>query len=156
MDPQSPDSPGVVALPPVIFLLALAAGGVLELFFPLNLLPAGVQYAVGGALILLSALPMPFVMRSFRRAGTPMDVRKAATRLVTGGPYRFSRNPAYLSMTLLYLGISVAADSLWMVLLALPLLVVMHYGVILREERYLEAEFGEAYRDYKRAVRRWF
>lgn len=156
MEQQKSDSPGVIALPPVIYLLALGAGGVMELFYPASLLPAAVQYTVGGILIVLSAVPMPFVMRRFRKAGTSMDVRKPDSSLITGGPFRYSRNPAYLSMTLLYLGISVAADSLWMLLMVIPLLGVMHYGVIRREERYLEAEFGEAYRDYKRAVRRWF
>jgi protein-S-isoprenylcysteine O-methyltransferase Ste14 len=77
------------------------------------------------------------------------------TALVTGGPYRISRNPIYLALTLVYLGLALAWGSLWPVVLLAPLLIVMRYGVIGREERYLEARFGDAYRAYRAAVRRW-
>jgi len=149
------DAPGVVALPPLIYLAFLAAGIVLDRLFPVELLPDALQYPLGIALMAIAALVMPFVLRRFRKAGTSLDVRKPTSALVTGGPYRFSRNPAYLSLTLLYAGIGVAADSLWIVGLLVPVLAVMQYGVILREERYLERKFGEDYLRYKRSVRRW-
>ncbi len=77
------------------------------------------------------------------------------TRIITTGPYRFSRNPSYVSLTMLYLGIAIAADSVWVLAGLIPTLVVMHYGVILREEEYLEAKFGQEYLRYKRSVPRW-
>ena len=82
-------------------------------------------------------------------------MRKPATALATAGPYRVSRNPIYLALTLFYLGVGLAAGSLWVVVLAGPALLVMHLGVVRREERYLERRFGAAYLDYARRVRRW-
>ena len=76
--------------------------------------------------------------------------------IVTEGPLRFSRNPLYLSLLGMYLGITLLFNALWPLLLVVPLLIVTHYGIIRREERYLEAKFGDPYRAYKARVRRWF
>ncbi|NQV80212.1 MAG: isoprenylcysteine carboxylmethyltransferase family protein, partial [Alphaproteobacteria bacterium] len=91
----------------------------------------------------------------FRRAGTAVQPYKPSTTVVTDGVYRFSRNPIYLGLTAFYLGLAFAVNSGWAILLLPLVLVVMHYGVIAREERYLEGKFGAAYRDYKNRVRRW-
>ena len=155
MQGNGKDAPEVIALPPLIYLAFLAAGILLDYIFPVAVLPDRLQYPMGLALIAAAAIAMPFVLHRFRKAGTSFDVRKPTSALVTGGPYRFSRNPGYLSLTLLYAGIGVAADSLWIVGLLVPVLAVMHCGVILREERYLERKFGEDYLRYKRSVRRW-
>ena len=77
------------------------------------------------------------------------------TALVVDGIYGRTRNPLYLGMILVYLGLSVAAGSLWAIVLVVPLLWVINVGVIAREERYLERKFGDAYRAYKGRVRRW-
>ena len=75
--------------------------------------------------------------------------------LVTGGIYRHTRNPLYVALALVYAGIAVAADSLWALMFLAPCLGVIRYGVIAREEAYLERKFGEEYRRFKSAVRRW-
>lgn len=75
--------------------------------------------------------------------------------LATGGPFRLSRNPIYLAMTAMYLGIAFLGNSWWPLLLLPPLLVVMHWGVVLREERHLAKQFGEGYGRYKSTTRRW-
>ncbi len=98
---------------------------------------------------------MPPVLRRFRRAGTTFDVRKAASVLITDGPYRFSRNPSYVSLTLLYLGIGFLLNNGWILLLVVPVLLVMNLWVVRKEERHLETKFGEDYLRYKAAVRRW-
>lgn len=90
-----------------------------------------------------------------RRAGTNVDPREPTTAIVTGGPYRFTRNPLYVSMTLMYTGISALANALWPMLLLPGVLAVMNKGVIEREERYLERKFGDEYLRYKAGVRRW-
>ncbi|MFQ5931347.1 MAG: methyltransferase family protein [Nitrospiraceae bacterium] len=149
------DAPGVIAVPPVIYVGFLAVGIGLDALFPAAVLPPWVQYPVGFALMAAAALVMPFVLREFRKAETSFDVRKPASGLVTSGPYRVSRNPGYLALSLLYTGIAIAVDSPWILGMLIPTLVVMHSGVILREERYLEQKFGEDYRRYKRSVRRW-
>ena len=155
MNHSKVDAPGVITVPPLIYLVALAIGIALEYLFPVDILPAGVQYPLAVTLIALSGLIMPFVLLQFRNAGTNFDVRKPATTILTEGPFRVSRNPSYLSLSLVYVGIGIAADSFWILGMLIPTLVVMHYGVILREEQYLESKFGEEYLQYKRSVRRW-
>jgi protein-S-isoprenylcysteine O-methyltransferase Ste14 len=90
-----------------------------------------------------------------KRAGTNVDPREPTTAIVTGGPYRFTRNPLYLSMTLVYAGITALANALPAALLLPAVLAFMRRGVIEREERYLERKFGDEYMDYKARVRRW-
>jgi len=84
-----------------------------------------------------------------------MDPVLPTTAIVTSGPFRFSRNPLYLALTLLYFGLSVAVNSWWGIVVLVPLLIIMHRGVVLREERYLERKFGETYRRYRSKVRRY-
>ena len=82
-------------------------------------------------------------------------MRKPATTLIKDGPYRYSRNPGYLALTLLYLGVVFLVESVWAGVLLIPVLVVMTYAVIKKEEAHLESVFGEEYRQYKSQVRRW-
>jgi protein-S-isoprenylcysteine O-methyltransferase Ste14 len=98
---------------------------------------------------------MTVAVRQFRAAGTNVETPKPATTIVTHGIYRLSRNPMYVSLTLLQAAIGVAAGSLWIVTLLAPTLAVMRYGVIAREERYMERKFGAPYLAYKASVRRW-
>ncbi len=153
------DTPGVVARPPLLYLAFLAVGLGLDYLWPVPLVPGGlpnaVQYALGAVLLSLGVGLMAACMRRLRRAGTPVETWKPTTALVSDGPFRFSRNPIYVALTLMYAGIGVAADALWAFVLLVPLLVIMHVGVVVREERYLEGKFGEAYRRYRDSVRRW-
>jgi protein-S-isoprenylcysteine O-methyltransferase Ste14 len=90
-----------------------------------------------------------------RRAHTNVDPTQPATALVVEGPFMLTRNPLYLSLTLLYTGITILVNTLWAMLLLPVILVVMRWGVIDREERYLERKFGERYLRYKASVHRW-
>ncbi len=155
MNADKGSAPGVIALPPVVYAPFLAMGIVLDFLFPVPVLPNRVQYAAGFAVMALSGLIIPFVLLEFRKARTDFNPRKPTTTIITTGPYRFSRNPSYLVLTLLCVGIGIAADNIWILGLLIPAIVVMHYGVIVREERYLENKFGEEYLRYKRSVRRW-
>jgi len=110
----------------------------------------GMMLAVAGIGIMLTAANM------FRAAGTEVKPWKASSLLVTDRVYRWTRNPMYLGMTLIYAGVALWFDSLVALLLLPPLVYFIQQEVILREERYLEARFGQAYRDYKAGVRRWF
>lgn len=149
------DVPGVVAPPPLILLGFLLAGLALDWIRPLPLLPAAAQYAIGGVLVALASAFAFSAIACFLRAGTNVPTRRPATALVTGGPYRFSRNPIYTGMILLLLGIGAMVDSVWIVAMAAPFALVIRYGVIAREERYLEAKFGDSYRTFRNSVRRW-
>jgi len=74
---------------------------------------------------------------------------------VVTGPFRLSRNPLYLALTLMYVGLALLANALWVLVLLMPLLFMVHFGVVRREERYLERKFGDAYRAYRSRVRRY-
>ncbi len=91
-----------------------------------------------------------------RRAGTPVNPRQTTQKLLTTGVFRFSRNPLYVSLTMIYLGIAMVLSNLWLIVLVVPLLGLMHFGVIRREEEYLTQKFGAEYSDYQHRVRRWF
>ena len=149
------DTAGVIAPPPLIYLAFGLIGFGADALWPAAVLPQGPQYAAGtGAIVLGLALGFAAV-HQFRRHNTSFKPHEPSTALITGGPYRYSRNPIYLALSLLYAGIGIAADSPWVVALLVPLLVVLHYGVIIREERYLERKFGDDYRRYKATGRRW-
>jgi protein-S-isoprenylcysteine O-methyltransferase Ste14 len=153
----APDVAGVIALPPLIFLGFLAAATVLEAIVPL---PIPVAHSLASYLAGVALAAGGFVMiaigtRRFAAAGTNIPPTLPTTALVVDGIYGRTRNPLYLGTTLIYLGLSVAAGSLWAIGLLLPLLWVINVGVVKREERYLERKFGDAYRDYKARVRRW-
>jgi protein-S-isoprenylcysteine O-methyltransferase Ste14 len=149
------DAPGVIAPPPFIFLAGLAVGFGLEVLLPGTSIPDALAWILGGALVLVGLALLGSFVGAFRREHTPVDPYSATTAIVTDGPYRFTRNPGYLGMALVYIGIAVLSQALWM-LLPLPVaLAIVDRGVIEREERYLEGKFGQEYVDYKRRVRRW-
>lgn len=153
---MSAEVAGPVALPPpVVYVAALLLGLELEYFWPISPLPESPAHVIGALLVVASVLIVPFAFLKFRRAGTPFNVRKPATALVTDGPYRYSRNPGYVALTLFYLGIALLLRNVWVLLMAAPALVVMDLWVVRSEERHLEERFGQEYASYKRSVRRW-
>src|SRR4051794_688692 len=149
------DTAGVVAPPPLIYLGGLILGFVLEVLLPGVDLPAWLEWGIGALLVVAGLGLLLWFNPLFSRKGTAVEPWKPTTAIVTTGPYRFTRNPAYLGMALTYVGIAALSSAVW-VLLPLPVvLAVIDRGVILREERYLERKFGEEYLAYKRSVRRW-
>ena len=151
----TPDNPGVVAPPPLIYAGALAIGLLANRLFPIPFLPRGLSRVLGWLLIVGGFAIGTLGFREMKRAGTNVDPREPTTAIVTGGPYRFTRNPLYLSMTLIYSGITALFNALPAALLLLVVLRIMRRGVIEREERYLEGKFGDEYLNYKAQVRRW-
>ena len=149
------DKPGVIAPPPVLYGGALAVGAGLDWLIPLPLLAPGAGQAPGVVLILAGLALALWCVLLFRRAGTAVEPYKPSTAIVSSGPYRFSRNPIYVALTAVSVGIGLWANSAWMLGLLLPTLVIMRIAVIGPEERYLEAKFGAEYLDYKARVRRW-
>ncbi len=156
METESRDRAGVIAPPPFIYLVALAIGLLVHWLYPVQVLPT--PFAIGiGLLSIAAAGPIVIsALRVFSRAKTTFfDFRKPTSAIVTNGPFRFSRNPGYVSLTLLSLGIGFLVNSFWVLIMVVPAVIVIHFGVIRREERYLEAKFGDEYREYKTTVRRW-
>ena len=149
------DNPGVIAPPPLIYAGALLAGLLANRRYHIPFLPRRVARTLGW-LLLACGLGVGFLgEREMRRAETNVDPYKPATTIVTGGPFRYTRNPLYLSMTLIYGGISALANALPAALLLPVVLRLMQRGVIEREERYLESKFGDEYIEYKGKVPRW-
>jgi protein-S-isoprenylcysteine O-methyltransferase Ste14 len=155
MTDEGRNGPGVVAPPPLIYLAGLAIGFVLEAVLPSASVPAVVAWPVGGALLVAGVALARSFFRALSGAGTPISPYSETTTLVTRGPYRLSRNPGYLGMALAFAGIAVLSGALWVLVPLVPVLIVVDRGVIAREERYLEARFGEEYRRYKAGTRRW-
>jgi protein-S-isoprenylcysteine O-methyltransferase Ste14 len=149
------DTAGVVVRPPVLYLGSLIAGGLLDLVFPAPLPEHALRLPAAGLLLVVGVALLIVCFRRFTAAGTNVPTWLPTTALVISGPYRFSRNPIYVALTLAYLGLALGYGSWWPLVLLAPLLIVMRYGVIGREERYLEARFGDAYRAYRSSVRRW-
>ncbi|WP_088347002.1 MULTISPECIES: isoprenylcysteine carboxylmethyltransferase family protein [Rhodomicrobium] len=157
--PRTPvrDHSGVVAPPPLIYFGVLALGltagwaaGEPGIGLPLLWrLALGAIFAVPGIMLIVSA------SHRFQDAGTNVEPWRPSTALVTAGVYRFTRNPIYVGMALVYIGLCIFADSLVAIAWLPAALLIVHHGVIRREERYLEAKFGEAYLAYKGSVRRW-
>ncbi len=153
--PCPTDTPGVIGPPPLIYLGTLAIGFGLDAMIGSASMPSTVALPVGAASIIAGAGLFGSFREAFRRGGTPIDPYTPSQAFVTDGPYRLTRNPAYLGMALTYAGIAVAANAPW-ALAPLPIAIaVVDRGVIAREERYLERRFGTPYVEYKRRVRRW-
>lgn len=149
------DSPDVIARPPRILLAFLAAGFVIDQFMTAPFLYEPVQYLGGAGLLIGGVALMASAMRRFRTSGTAVETWRATTSIVAEGPYAGTRNPIYVAMLLLYVGVGVIANAPAVVALLPVLFAVLHFGVVLREEDYLECKFGESYLTYKQAVPRW-
>ena len=151
------DTAGVIAAPPLLFGAALVVALLLHAMHPIRMLPAGngPLRLAGAALVVLGLMLSIAVVRVFGRAGTQVSPYRRTTRFVSTGPYRYTRNPDYIGQTLTYAGIAMVANSWWPVFLLPVVLYLVQRGVVRREERYLEAKFGQEYRDYMTSVPRW-
>ena len=149
------DTARPVVPPPVVYLGALVIGLLLEVVFPPPALSGWIPEAIGVVLVAIGLVGAVSAIATMRRTGeSPIPTAPTRT-LVVNGPFQFTRNPIYLSFTLLQLGIGMWANSAWVVGMLIPTLVLMSYGVIAREERYMAQKFGEEYLRYTAAVRRW-
>lgn len=149
------DNAGVVAPAPVIYGAAFALGLAAEFTLPTVPLPRTVLLWLGIVIVVFSIPIAVSAFKALARARTAFDARKPTSTIVSDGAFRYSRNPTYLSLTLLYIGLSLVLGSHWVLFMVLPAVALTQWGVVAREERYLEAKFGEEYRRYKAKVYRW-
>jgi protein-S-isoprenylcysteine O-methyltransferase Ste14 len=153
------DTAGVIAPPPLLALATVAIGLVMDWQFPLfvlgNFFSWTVRLTLGGALISAGGGLAMVAERSFRGVGTNVPPWKPTLALATGGIYKWLRNPMYVGVGLMVAGIGIAIGSDWTLILIVPAAWLFHQGVVLREERYLEAKFGDDYRRYKASVPRY-
>jgi protein-S-isoprenylcysteine O-methyltransferase Ste14 len=149
------DNPGIRLPPPLIYVVPLILGRILDRRRHVPFLPRGVARGLGFSLLGGGAVLNGWFLRTIRNTDVPIRTDKPVPRLITEGPFRYSRNPSYLALAMIYAGIASVRNSLWAILL-LPLVVmVIQREVIGREERYLERAFGEEYLAYRAQVRRW-
>jgi protein-S-isoprenylcysteine O-methyltransferase Ste14 len=157
-DENSSDNPGVIAFPPLIWLVG-AVISVLVHFFVIQV-PIMMSYSIclvcGIVLVILAPTLALSALVTFKKAGTNVNPSEPALTIVRGGPFRFTRNPMYLALCLLQVGLGFFLNDWITLLFVVPLALLLHYGVVLREEKYLTAKFGEPYLQLKRDVRRWF
>jgi len=152
------DRPGVIAFPPLIWLVIVVASLLVHFFagsVAMSIFPRVVSILSGIVLVIIGpllAIPAALAMKA---AGTNVHPSQPTTTIVRRGPYRFTRNPMYLALCLLQIALGFFLNDWITLLFVIPLALILHFGVILREERYLEAKFGEQYLALKRSVRRW-
>jgi protein-S-isoprenylcysteine O-methyltransferase Ste14 len=152
------ETAAVIARPGLLFVATLLLGLASDRLLPRPFAVPGtdpVRRLAGGSVVLVGLTLAATGIRSFSRTATPVRSKQPTRVLVTTGIYGWTRNPIHLGMLLIYGGIGIAAPSPWTLILMLPLAVTIRYGVVGREEAYLERRFGHAYRDYRARVRRW-
>jgi protein-S-isoprenylcysteine O-methyltransferase Ste14 len=149
------DTPGIRVPPPLLYLLPLALGLLLDRRLHIPFLPHRVARILGWPLVGGGVALSGWAIRTMRNAETTMRTDKPVSTLIQEGPFRYTRNPLYLSDAMIYAGIAVLRNSLWAIVLLPLVLLVIQREVIGREEGYLERTFGEEYLDYKARVRRW-
>jgi protein-S-isoprenylcysteine O-methyltransferase Ste14 len=153
---DSKDTAHVIVRPPLAWGLAVIAGLALNWLLPLAFLPADLPAGWLGATVFVLALALAIgAIVTMTRAGSNVPTNRPTTTIVEKGPYRFTRNPIYLSMFLGLIGLSLAFDNPWLLMALVPFALVIRYGVVAREEAYLERKFGDVYRGYRSRVRRW-
>lgn len=157
-EPTDVRSPAVNFPPPLLFVIAIASGWAVEKKIPVplsSLTSISTPPIVNWVLIIAGQSLMVWGLVTFRLARTAVYPNQPATELVATGPYRFSRNPMYVGLTIMTAGVGLLADNIWILMLLPVALTVISSFVIQREETYLQHEFGAAYKDYQKRVRRW-
>jgi protein-S-isoprenylcysteine O-methyltransferase Ste14 len=152
------ERPNSLPLPPIIFLAAIAVSFFLGVFIPLPWFRqplSGIFLAIGWLMIVAFVALNIAAYRVMRRAGTTVRPDRGTDHLVTDGPFCFTRNPLYLAGTILILGIGLVSGVAWYLVLAIFAAFAVQRFAIEREEKHLQARFGESYQDYAERVRRW-
>ena len=145
-----------IAFPPLIWLVSVVVSALVHFFvIRLPIMSYSACLVCGIVLVILAPTLALSALRTMKAAGTNVHPSEPALTIVRGGPFRFTRNPMYLALCLLQLALGFFLNDWITLLFVVPLALILHYGVVLREERYLTAKFGEPYLQYKREVRRW-
>lgn len=153
---EAKDAPDILVLPPVLVGGTLLIGTALHYrIWPVEPLPIVLSRVAGVTLFIGSGVLAHLAHLAMKRVGTNVFPTQPTLALATDGPYRYSRNPLYIAAIGVYLGVTLWVDSLVLLILLVPMVVVLHIGIVLREERYLSAKFGQSYEAYRSAVRRW-
>ena len=154
---ESRDRAVVIAPPPLLTVISIGMGIAIEYFKPLPLVPGlgHVRIAAAAALVLIAVVCVASAIRQFMRHNEHPSPYKPTGTIMDSGIYSRTRNPIYVGFLIIVLAVAVAMNSAWLLLSFVVLALVLHFGVVKPEERYLSAKFGSTYDDYRRRVRRW-
>jgi len=153
---RTADTAQVIIRPPLAWGLAVIAGLALNWLVPLPFLPADLPAGRLGAMVFVLAVALfAWAIVTITRAGSNVPTNRPTTTIVEAGPYRFTRNPVYLGMFLGLIGLAIAFDNLWLLIMLVPFALVIRYAVVAREEAYLERKCSDIYHGYRSRVRRW-
>lgn len=152
------DVANVIARPPLIVLVTILAAFVLDYLYPAGHMArsaSSLRYLAGGIAMLTGIVLLGAASNEMRKEGTSIPTWEPTLAIATGGIYARSRNPIYLSFVIMMIGIGLLFSSDWIFVLLVPFVVLMHFGVIRREEEYLLARFGTPYANYMQRVPRY-
>ena len=149
------DNPGVIAFPPLIWLVNAVISVVVHLLIRVPIMRYWICLVCWIVFIILAPTLALSALRTMKAAGTNVHPSEPALVIVRDGPFRFTRNPMYLALCFLQVALGFFLNDWITLLFVVPLALILHYGVVVREERYLATKFGEPYLQYKREVRRW-
>jgi protein-S-isoprenylcysteine O-methyltransferase Ste14 len=149
------DNAGVRFPPPFVYALGLLVGAGLSKLVPLTIIKSGWHAVIAWVLLVATLAIFIPAFATFAQTRTPLAPNKPVNQLFESGIYSITRNPLYVALALLYLSISFAANSLWMLVLLIPVMVYIDIGVVRKEEQYLNRRFGAEYLTYQKRVRRW-
>jgi len=142
----------------VVFGIMLALGLALDWLCPFYFgwqADSAWRHLIGAPLLLLGGAMIIQAKGELERNDQPSEPGAPTQRVVTGGAFKYSRNPLYMGLVIAFIGLAAALDKPWLLILTPVAMLVTTRFLILPEERYLEAKFGDEYRRYKRKVRRW-
>lgn len=149
------DHAGVLAPPPVLYFALAGLAWLLDWYWPWTAMQRQWSWGLAGVLSVLALGLATWAGRVMQKAGTNIQPHKPVLALVREGPYRWTRNPMYMALCTMMVVWGLVLNSVWGCVMVIPLWLLLHFGVVLREERYLEAKFGERYVIWKKTVRRW-
>lgn len=151
------DRAAIIAPPPLLTVVSIGIGIAIEYFKPFPLVPrlGHVRIAIAAVLVLIAAVCVVSAIRQFMRHNEHPSPYKPTGTIIDSGVYSRTRNPIYVGFLMIVLAVAIAINSAWLVLSFVALALVLHFGVVKPEERYLSAKFGSTYDEYRRRVRRW-
>jgi protein-S-isoprenylcysteine O-methyltransferase Ste14 len=155
MSKVNSDAPDVKIIPPLVYLAGIVVGLLVSVWMPITVIQNPTAWIIGGFFIVCGAVLAGSAILKFKGVGTTVRPDRAASSLVIAGPYKITRNPMYLGLALVYLGIAVADQSVWALILFPVVLIIIQHWAIEPEEAFLERRFGTDYSRYRANVRRW-
>jgi len=157
MNKSKPKAADVWFFPPYLLWSSLVISMGMELFIkPLPIFDGSViQLLIGLLIVGLALVNFFYTYVTFSNNNEEIHPKTVTTQIFTGGTFKFSRNPVYLSFVMMLLGCGITFNSLWYIYFSIINIILLQYGIIVPEEKYLEKEFGKDYLDYKKSVRRW-